>query len=496
MKTQKPTLRITILLFFIVCLLFFVYSFLLKPQEYIQGKKIFGHYTEYKGDIYFVKRYKLLQVDRVTFRPLNDEIWNRHIALDKNHVYCGENILPHLDPTKTHAIAHSYYSDGNLTYYCSYYRYPNPDLAWWDEIWDITLNKIFNIDKRPFEIHNIVALPQSEMPYRVLPNITKGIVTNGTRTYYDGLLMKDANWQTLKPIAETAGHSVSNSSVYSTDGKNVYFKNEKLPLQYNDEIYALDTNHLTTELYLINPKDGMVYLENKPFDNKNAPYTPISKYDEHTYQTLFLSDNGIYFYNRYSKSIERAGDNVFAQGVFEEISPLVFSDGKKTLFVDAKMHKVSIRRSLKSGIHYHSTFINELDEGLIGRWQNLGSVSAATIWQNGNNYFYFNQRGEDEGFDEKIYKIHNKQIADEILQNNPNFDELRNLVQSQKLTKVKYKELVEARTIYDATAYYATKYEWLIILAFIVLGYLAKRERRYLRRKTEEYKRDKLKGTE
>ncbi|MCS4533012.1 DKNYY domain-containing protein [Neisseria montereyensis] len=404
-------------------------------------KELFDNFSQYEGEIYLSHQYKLPDADIATFRAISDKREDNHIALDKNHVYCGNQILPDLDPQKTVALGNNYYSDGNATYYCQSNTIDEDNRVWWQVIWEEIQFQFFDVPKTQTEFYPFSKLSKSNTPYHAIPNLHNTIITDEHFVYYQGNVMKDANWQTLTEVKEqTEDGSHRQSYFYFTDGEHVYYKNQLLPLKYNEQLYSFNPN--TTRFrkeYLFNPMNGMVYMEDRALEQQNAPYTLLSRYAGHAYHALFLSKNGIYFYNARGEhieslgdniftnlavlehnenQIERLGDNIFYNQNYTEIAPLVFSNGTKTLFIDA--YETWSSGSARRGggrLASITTSINELDGDLKGEWIKLGEINSGTIWQNGERYFYFDEYGESQGFRHTIYEFKNKQIAENTLHN-------------------------------------------------------------------------------
>lgn len=413
-------------------------------DDRIQGEDLSEDFTKYEGEIYFLDEYRIPEADVTSFRPISDQI--DHVALDKNHVYCGNRILPNLDPDKTNPISHAYYTDNNLTYYCYGRTAPNDSLSVWDGFWNVIEVELFNADKKPTSTFPFALLPSSDTPYYIVPNEVRPIATNGDLVYYADRIMKDANPDTLVELDRFGEYKKRRKSYfYSTDGESVYYEDKKLSVPYNDKMYSFELSAQNTKEFIINPVNGMIYVEDISFDENNAPYKIVSKYSDHVNHALFLSKNGVYFYNYRKRSIERAGDNFFLNKNYIEIAPLVFSDSTKTLFID----DITLR-SKKGGVISRSTIIGELEENLKSDWVTLGSIQTGTIWINGDSYFYFDKYGESQKIDHTIYRIKNKQVAEYLLQNKVSLNNIQQLIETEELKPVKYKNLLEAKTNHNS----------------------------------------------
>lgn len=496
MKKQKhtPTWLKLIAVFIwaiITILLFCLFSLFNKNDSNIglKGKKLFGNFTLYNSEIYVSVpsngEYEIPQADINSLKSISDDYYDKHIALDKNNVYCGNLIIPNLKPETTVSLGHNYYTDGKQTYYCAPYTILNDSLSTWDKFWQEIQHQYFNTKKPQTYFYPFVKLPQSNSKYYPpsLLNRFSPVITNGKFTYYKGKLMQYANPETLVELdqLDQQGRKIK-SSIYLTDGKNIYFKNQKLTTSYNNSIYSFRLEAQNTEEYLVNPENGMVYIENLSFNKENTPYKLISKYSAHVYQTLFLSKNGIYFYNSQNKSIEKAGENPFFGSNYKEIAPLIFYNGTQTLFVDATEHWT--RKNYRHGggrrLKSRSTKIYKLEENLSNNWQKLGTTTSGTIWKNGNYHFYFDEYGENQLLFHPIYKIRNQELAENILQSKINAKGIRKLIKLKELIPVKKQEIIEAKTVFESSDQTFLKNRYLFIILIGIIGILINRWKKKL----------------
>lgn len=440
------------------------------------GEKLFGKYTLYQDKVYVSVPSNGdygIDVDIPTFKALNDEYKNKHIALDKNNVYCGNIILPNLNPLFTKDLGNNYYTDGTLTYFCAPYTISNDSITWYQEIWQEFQYQFFDKNKPQTYYYPFEILPKSQKPYYAIDSI-RFIATNGDLVYHKGKKLSDANPATIRSLKKyNDSDDYRESFQYFADDKNVYFNNLKLPISSNTSLYSINTESQRTKEFLYNPLDSMVYIDSISFDRENAPYKLVSFYGGHADHTLFLSKNGVYFYNSTQKEVQRAGNNPFYQKNFREIAPLVFSNSKQTLFIDTDEHWVRrYRRGNSKRLSSISTYINQLDEGTSSNWEKIGKIRSGTIWQNGHQYFYFDEYGETQLIFNTIYKIANEKTAQAILKDQLNSKEIRDLIKSEQLIPAKYKTIVKAKTNYRNEENVFMKYIWLILIIIGVSGQL------------------------
>lgn len=412
------------------------------------GKKINRVFKLYQNKIYAAvpsDGYMLIpEADVQTFRALVDDSYkDAHIGVDKNNVYVGNLIIPKLNPATTKALGNDYYSDGTSTYYCGSNTIKNPELNDWKENFQKIKHKMFNGKRPQVYLYPTVELPESNTPYHA---ILRFIATNGQKAFYKGKLMPDANPSKLRQLDNLEeDDDVRKSDVYYTDNYNVYFEYTKLPLKSNDKLYSFYIGTLTQEPYLYDPLNGSVFVKDIRFPQENEPYKLISRYSRHVNQVLFLSQNNIYYYDNQKTEVKKAGENPFLKSRFQEIAPLVFSDGAQVLYLEGSEVWGTSRynNSLKS----RSTHLYQLEGGK-GNWEKLGNIYKGSVWKNDNQLYYFDELGSSQLFRHTIYKIADWATANQLLHKKNNPEEIRKLVKNEKLIKVKRTEILQAKTHY------------------------------------------------
>jgi hypothetical protein len=164
------------------------------------GEKLFGEYTLYQGKVYVSVPsngdYEI-DVDIPTFKALSDKYKDRHIALDKNNVYCGNIILPDLNPKLTKALGNNYYTDGTLAYFCAPYTIQNDTLTWYQEIWQEFKYQIFDTKKPQTYYYPFELLPKSKKSYYANDTIAF-MASNGTSVFHKGKILPDAEPTTIR----------------------------------------------------------------------------------------------------------------------------------------------------------------------------------------------------------------------------------------------------------------------------------------------------------
>lgn len=447
-----------------ILLIIFLYFYTTSLDSYEidqNGTELHGEFTQYDNKVYVAVpsngMYLIPEADLATFHAVSDEYYDRHIGLDKNNVYAGNLILPDLNPKTTQPIGGSCYTDGTTTYYVAFSSERNKALENkpLTEMWQSMRHTMFDAKKPQTYWYPFKKLPPSDTPYRPLPTLERFVpaVTNGTQVYYSGEEVPQANPNTLVQLDTHYSDGDTRKSMwYFADGENVYFHNKKLPLKDNGKLYSVYLDNQRDEHYLLNPLDGMVYYKDIAFDRSHAPYSLLSPYGGHAYQSLFLSKEGVYFWDSATEKVQRAGDNPFLNKNFTEIAPLVFSDGEHTLFVEGHEHwaKKGHKSGFK-GLLSRSTYIYELTENLTGKWEKIGDVNNTfgEVWKNGNTYFYFDKLGNNQLMFYTIYKIADAATREILLHTDPNTSAIRKLVENEQLQKVERKEILRAKTRYN-----------------------------------------------
>ncbi len=460
-------LKIIIIVFVFLPILFFAYWWFLsinRSQNWNKNKKeLFGRFTLYNNEVYVVVPgsgyYHMPKVDKSSFHAISDKYQDRHIGIDKNNVYCGNCIIPKMNSNSVKPLGNNYYSDSKITYYCGRGTKRNANLEWYKEFCQKIKYDLFNGNKPQTWFYPMKALPDSDTTYYAL--LEHSIATNGKQVYCNGELMPQANPKNLRSIKSYHFDLMDKwrkSNVYFGDGKNVYFQHQLLPLSDDESLYSIEGKYYSGDVYLIDPRNGMVYVniipdDNKtypnttPFDKQNAPYTLISEANKHVYHTLWLSKNGLFFYDTKAKEVKRAGQNPFLNKNFKEIAPLVFYNGKQTLFVDG--YQVWGDRK-NPGLKMMCTHISELNDLPKGLWQELKKTRFYSVWAKGNEYYLFDNWGEAQLIHHTIYKIVDTATLTLLLnQEEMNRNDLQKIINEKKLIIPPSTEIIAAKSRFD-----------------------------------------------
>ncbi|EPF79827.1 DKNYY domain-containing protein [Acinetobacter rudis] len=407
----------------------------------------------YRGQIYASVpsngEYPMPEADPASFRSLNQDgrYQNRQFAVDQRHAYCGNLSVAALNPATTHALEHNYFSDGLNTVYCAAMSQRNPEVSGFKEIKQTWLYGWGLADKPQTYNYQVVHLPKSTVPYRAILNAD--IVTNGQAVYYKGLAMPEANPNHLEAVAVPQDdQSIRLSHEFYHDQNSVFFKHHKLDIKSNNQLYSFYIDGLD-QAYLFDPRQGQVIVDQLAFDPQNRPYQLLSSYGSHVNHAFFLSKQGVYFFDRKTQRIERAGDNPFLEGTWQEISPLIFSYNNQTYF----LHGSSRRGGNKNPrLISRSTHLYQLKDAPAGAWQKVQDVGThhfAEVWKKGEKYYYFDRLGSSQLIGQVIYEIQGTQALQLLLQGDPTADEIRKLTRQDQLKSVATTEVLKATTYYQ-----------------------------------------------
>ena len=437
---------ITIFIVFILSEVFFIYKI---KSDYNLNQNILNNgqkyeksiYIKYEGKIYcnsFGDIYQLKDADIDSFKTFDTgDYRDNYIATDKNNVYLGNNIIPDLNPNKLKSLGSNYYSDGVNYYFLSDVYIKNEDTSAGSLIKEyIIKNKKKQLYSYPFKkIETTKALKGIE-DFRYL-------ASDGEKVYYKGELIKNADLYTLKAVDKY-------NDDYFYDKNNVYYKTKALNLSSNDNLNLVSVEQ-GERTYLYDGLNGNVSLEEYIFDKKYIPYQILGIGSAHVKDLLFVSKDGIFFYNPETKEQERAGDNIF-KGKVENILSSVISDDKNIYY----LHSYNIYRKKRTKHGYIDILVSKnigiFSLGEKKDWEKIKDIDFGTVgkvWRKGNKYYYFDDLGVYQLIDDVVYEIVDNASLKYLLEtNNINDDTIRKFVRDKKLVAFKGEELTTASIKY------------------------------------------------
>lgn len=437
---------ITIFIVFILSEVFFIYKI---KSDYNLNQNILNNgqkyeksiYIKYEGKIYcnsFGDIYQLKDADIDSFKTFDTgDYRDNYIATDKNNVYLGNNIIPDLNPNKLKSLGSNYYSDGVNYYFLSDVYIKNEDTSAGSLIKEyIIKNKKKQLYSYPFKkIETTKALKGIE-DFRYL-------ASDGEKVYYKGDLIKNADLYTLKAVDKY-------NDDYFYDKNNVYYKTKALNLSSNNNLNLVSVEQ-GERTYLYDGLNGNVSLEEYIFDKKYIPYQILGIGSAHVKDLLFVSKDGIFFYNPETKEQERAGDNIF-KGKVENILSSVISDDKNFYY----LHSYDIYRKKRTKHGYIDILVSKnigiFSLGEKKDWEKIKDIDSGTtgeVWKKGNKYYYFDDLGVYQLIDDVVYEIVDYASLKYLLEtSNINDDTIRKFVRDKKLVAFKGEELTTASIKY------------------------------------------------
>jgi len=442
-------ISIIIISIFMVFSLFELISLYKMKSEYNLNQKILNNgqkyeksiYIKYEGKIYcnsFGDIYQLKDVDIDSFKTFDTgDYRDNYIATDKNNVYLGNNIIPDLNPNRLKSLGSNYYSDGVNYYFLSDVYIQNEDIS----TWSILKDYIINFKKKQLYFYPFKKI-ETTKALKGIKNF-RYLASDGEKVYYKGELIENADFYTLKAVYKY-------NDDYFYDKNNVYYKTKTLNLSSNDNLNLVSVEQ-GERTYLYDGLNGNVSLEEYIFDKKYIPYQILGIGSDHVEDLLFVSKDGIFFYNPETKEQERVGDNIF-KGKIENILPSVISDDKNIYYLDS--YDI-LRKSRPSSRHAHILVSKNIGIFSLGEkkdWEKIKDIDSGTtgqVWKKGNKYYYFDDLGVSQAIDDVVYEIIDNASLKYLLgTNNIYSSTIRELINNKKLIVFKGEEVSTASVKY------------------------------------------------
>ena len=438
---------IIIIIVLILLILFGAISLYKTDSEYNLNQKILNNgqkyeksiYIKYEGKIYcnsFGDIYQLKDVDIDSFKTFDTgDYRDNYIAIDKNNVYLGNTTIPDLNPNRFKSLGSNYYGDGVNYYFLSDNYIRNEDIS----TWSIVKEFIIHFKKKQLYFYPFKKIETT----KALKGIEdfRYLASDGEKVYYKGELIKDADLYTLKAVGKY-------NDDYFYDKNNIYYKTKTLDFSSNENLSLVRQGERT---YLYDGLNGNVSLEEYIFDKKYIPYQVLGIDSAHVKDLLFVSKDGIFFYNSETKEQERAGDNIF-KGKVENILSSVISDDKNIYY----LHSYDVLRKRRpSSRHAHILVSKNIGIFSLGEkkdWEKIKDIDSGTtgqVWKKGNKYYYFDDLGVSQAIDDVIYEIKDNRTLEKLLDiKYISTDEIREFVRDKKLIAFKGEEVTTASIKY------------------------------------------------
>ena len=438
---------IIIIIVLILLILFGAISLYKTNSEYNLNQKILNNgqkyeksiYIKYEGKIYcnsFGDIYQLKDVDIDSFKTFDTgDYRDNYIAIDKNNVYLGNTTIPDLNPNRFKSLGSNYYGDGVNYYFLSDNYIRNEDIS----TWSIVKEFIIHFKKKQLYFYPFKKIETT----KALKGIEdfRYLASDGEKVYYKGELIKDADLYTLKAVGKY-------NDDYFYDKNNIYYKTKTLDFSSNENLSLVRQGERT---YLYDGLNGNVSLEEYIFDKKYIPYQILGIDSAHVKDLLFVSKDGIFFYNSETKEQERAGDNIF-KGKVENILSSVISDDKNIYY----LHSYNIYRKKRTKHGYIDILVSKnigiFSLGEKKDWEKIKDIDSGTtgqVWKKGNKYYYFDDLGVSQAIDDVVYEIVDNASLKYLLgTNNIYSSTIRELINNKKLIVFKGEEVSTASVKY------------------------------------------------
>ena len=459
-KNSRKALSKTLLKVVIISILIVVISYLVlifsvfkMKSDYNFNQEILNNGQKYEKSIYIKYKdkiyacvyglfYQLDNVDIGSFKVLDSMDYSDScVAVDKNNVYFGNQIVSDLDPNKLYTVGNDYYSDGINSYFCLDTFEKTEDLANKSKIRQYIEYYFFKGEK-PQEYSYPFKKVETTKTLKAIEDL-RYLASDGEKVYYKGELIKDADLDTLKAVSKY-------NDDYFYDKNNVYYKTKALDLSSNKNLSLVSVEQ-GERTYLYDELNGNVSLEEYIFNKKYIPYQVLGIDSGHVKDLVFVSKEGIFFYNFETKEQERVGDNIF-KGKITNILSSVISDDKNIYYLQS--YNIYKKKRTKHG--YRDILVSKnigiFSLGEKKNWEKIKDIDSGTtgqVWRKGNKYYYFDDLGVDQLIDDVVYEIKDNRTLEKLLDiKYISTDEIREFVRDKKLIAFKGEEVTTASIKY------------------------------------------------
>ena len=484
MKDKKPILLCLFALFAVLFTVFFmVYVASYEEEnEFTQiGNSEF--YATPQGKIYALVpsggKFELKGVRADKFRVFASKGYRgRNVGADESAVYCGNLAMTGLDPSRARAIGNGYFTDGEISYFCSDAGERNYELGGFTEMVQTMAYAIFGADKPQSYIYKTQRVSSVNLaPILDFGFAAENVALGGEsgRVYFEGRQLEGADARALRYVLDARGRS---SDFYVTDGRNVYFKSSRLAVKFTPELH--EAAYFGGTHYLLEPVSGTVYADEHEFEPKFAPYSlPFGVSGVHAYHLLFRGKGGIYFWERHSGGesgeLKRAADDPFAGDILP-LAGSVFVSGAQTYFVQSR----EVWHRNKSGRQLSSRHTELFGLKTSERWRKIGLVRNGVygaVYANGDKIYYFDAMGTGQLVDSSVYEITDTAVIEVLTRpydprgKNLGSEDIRKMIKDGQLVPAQGELVFEAATSYDGVERY---YLWIFVAVAILAAIAGK----------------------
>lgn len=359
----------------------------------------------------------------------SDNIRNRNIGLDKNHVYCGDQKIPNFNPQNLTFLGDGYLTDQQNTYFCDWEFKAKSD-AIKPNVFEKFDYAIFGrkISQTGY-YYPLYKLTNSSKPYKL---VLKNTVTNGESTYVDGLYLKATqpdklvSLQTFQP-----NERIHQADSYTTDKINVFFKNKTLEIPYHPHLQSIPFNF---EIYLYDPKSNYYFY--KSYKIKANDLKLINTEDLKSNKPIFSNQDSLFIFNTEKLELEKISKNPFHSSLYK-LSSSVLSNGKDIYFFNSYNIYSSTLFMFFSRICSSNLELKVMKNMPIVKWKKIGEISIknpkynwkkiqGSYWKYKEDFYYLPESGG-------ILKLHSSENSNRFLNNQLTFSEAERLINDKSL---------------------------------------------------------------
>ena len=405
----------------------------------------------------------------------------RNVGVDESAVYCGNLAMSGLDPTRARAIGNGYFTDGEISYFCSDVGERNYELGAFSEAVQTAKYALLGADKPQSYIYKTKRVSSANLTGVLgfgfaAKNANQGGKfsensdtddkkgaqdgaqiggdEDSKKAYFEGEELEGADARALRYVPDARRRA---SDFYVTDGQSVYFKSSRLAVKFTPELH--EAAHFSGVRYLLEPASGVVYADGNEFAPEFAPYSlPFGVFDAHAYHLLFRGKDGIYFWE--SKNDGKNGElkRAAADPFTDEISPLagsVFVSGAQTYFVQSR----EIWNRGKSGRRLSSRRTELFRLKTSEQWRKIGLVRNGVygaVYANGDKIYYFDALGTQQGIGASVYEIADVAAIEALTRpydpsgQNISGADIRKMIKEERLVSARGELVFEAVTYYES----------------------------------------------
>jgi len=482
LKNKYFTLLFCLLALFVVLFAVFFVVYVVSYEEENEFAQIGNSefYVTPQGKIYALVpsggKFELKGVRADKFRVLASGGYRgRNVGMGENAVYCGNLAMIGLNPSRARAIGNGYFTDGEISYFCSDAGERNYELGGFTEAVQTAAYALLGADKPQSYIYKTRRVSSVNL----IPILGFGFAAENAhkdgesgRVYFEGKQLEGADASALRYVKDARGRA---SDYYVTDGRNVYFKSSRFAVKFTPTLH--EAANFGGVRYLLEPASGVVYADGHEFAPEFAPYSLLFGVPSaHAYHLLFRGKDGIYFWERDENGeLKRAGDDPLAN----EISPLsgsVFVSGGHTYFVQSReiWRRTKYRKWLSS--RHTELFRLETSE----RWRKIGLVRNGVygaVYANGDKIYYFDAMGIGQLINSSVYEITDPAVTQILTRpfdprgKNPSDEDIREMIKEGQLVPAKGELVFEAVSSYDGEERYAL---WVFLGVAILAAIIGK----------------------